>query len=291
MTTRNFFALLLNRSIVGLTFYQALADLHQRLLLYMPHDKGNGCAQMMIAYLVRNQLHNVCNDPVAAAGLLAWSEDIQWREGWKESLVHCCGMYPQLREMAEFRDVNKYSRTVIERSHLELYVRIQEAEDRLAKFDLDDIWPTHTTQSPFTRGYFDYFRRFLLQFYEKAYRLWPPREMRYGYGPPGGWLTRNIVLKLQKDFTALYAYYVDRDIMWERAEHRGQPDRATCPQGSEASTRISKHDLEVANLFAIYDHKHKYSHIPFPLQSFRNQYQSMTAHVPSHRCLATGVRH
>lgn len=217
---------------------------------------------MIIRYLVRNKLHNVCKDPVAAAGLLAWSEDIRWQEGWREGFVHCCGMYAQLRHVSEFRDISKVSRTLIEKAHLELQVRVQEAEDRLARFEILDIWPAHTTQPPFIRSDFYHFRKFLLQFYEKAFKTWPPRENQQNYG---GWLTKTVVLTLQKDFAALYAFLVDRDIVWEKAEQQGEPDRAVLQHATEGDAGLTVKDLHLANLLAAFDFKHNYSHIPYPL--------------------------
>ena len=69
ITTRNFLALLLSKPLVGLTYYQALTDLSERLRLYMPQEVN--CSQTIIRHLVKGGLHNVSNDPVAAAGLLA----------------------------------------------------------------------------------------------------------------------------------------------------------------------------------------------------------------------------
>ena len=91
ITTRNFLALLLNKPLVGLTFYQGLVDLEGRLQTYMP--KGTDCTQLLIKYLIKNHLHNVSNAPAAAAGPLAWSEDpeVHWQEGWREGFDHCCG--------------------------------------------------------------------------------------------------------------------------------------------------------------------------------------------------------
>ena len=43
ITTRNFFALLLIKPLVGLTYYQALIDLHERLLMLMPKESNCGC--------------------------------------------------------------------------------------------------------------------------------------------------------------------------------------------------------------------------------------------------------
>ena len=84
VTTRNFFAFLLRKPLVGFTFYQALVDLHQRLNGYLP---GVDSAVALQSYLVMIGLVNVSNEPRAAAGLLAWSEDVVWNNGWREAYV------------------------------------------------------------------------------------------------------------------------------------------------------------------------------------------------------------
>ena len=261
ITTRNFFALLLNKPLVGLTFYQALIDLHERLTVIMPRESN--CMDTIMGFLTRNRLHNVCNDPAAAAGLLAYSEDdeVQWPEGWREGFVHCCGMYTKLRELPEFCDISHVSKTLLERSHLELQARIQVVEDRLSSFNFDDMWPSHTTQPPAARASFDHFRRFLQQFYEKAYKTWPPRGTQ---NSGGNWLTRTVVCHLQKDFGALYDYYVDRDVVWAQTKEPSERYRVMVRKKNGAVTKINNDGLDLAKLFVHFDHKHKYPHIPYP---------------------------
>lgn len=83
ITTRNFFAFLLRKTLVGFTYYQALVDLHERLDEYLP--TGVDSAVALQSYLVMIGLVNVSNEPRAAAGLLAWSEDVRWNNGWREA--------------------------------------------------------------------------------------------------------------------------------------------------------------------------------------------------------------
>ena len=261
ITTRNFFAFLLNKPIVGLTFYQALIDLHERLLAFMPRESN--CTEVMKEYLMRNHLHNICNDPAAAAGLLAYSEDVevQWPEGWREGFVHCSGMYTKLRELPEFGDISHISRTLLERSHLELQARIQVVEDRLSAFDFGDMWPPHTTQPPAARASFEHFRRFLLQFHEKHYKVWPPCGTQ---NSDGNWLTRTVVRHLQQNFGALYDYYVDRDVVWAETKEPSERYRAMVRKNDGAAVKIDVDGLDLAKLFVHFDHKHKFPHIPHP---------------------------
>lgn len=85
VTTRNFFAVLLRKPLVGFTFYQALVDLHERLHKYLPPTVDSTVA--LQSYLIALGLVNVSNEPRAAAGLLAWSEEVRWNSGWREGYV------------------------------------------------------------------------------------------------------------------------------------------------------------------------------------------------------------
>ena len=252
ITTRNLFALLMNRPLVGLTYYQALVDLQERCESVMP---GFNSAQLLIRGLIRNRTHNVSNDPAAAAGLLAWSEDNFWQEGWREGFVHCSGMFSRLRNMPEVRDISHISRTLLERSALELQVKIQESEDRLATFQFDDMWPVRSDQQVSVPASFNSFRRFLLRHYEKTYKTWPPRSLH----EVGAWLTPGLVTRLQEDFGSLYNLYVDQDVVWDEA------DKYMIRKTDRAPVRAqNSNDLGLERIFTAFDQKHKYHHIPHP---------------------------
>ena len=104
ITTRNFFAFLLHESLVGFTFYQALVDLHERLEEYLPPTVD--CAAALGSYLVTVGLVNVCNEPRAAAGLLAWSEDVRWNEGWREAYVTLVSTFPYCEKEHNVQDMS-----------------------------------------------------------------------------------------------------------------------------------------------------------------------------------------
>ena len=212
ITTRNLFAFRLGRPLVGLTYYQALTDLHERLLAYMPQDVD--CAKLNIRYLVSGSLHNVANNPAAGAGLFAWTESsgIRWLEGWREAFVHCVGMYDRLRGLPEARDISHASRMLLERLHVELQARIEACEARLSAFNFDDIWLTSAWPSTLPYRAFDRLRHFLIHYYQKAYKCWPPAV----HGSNDRWLTRELVQRLQTDFGILYDLYVDRRRGWDK---------------------------------------------------------------------------
>ena len=261
LTTRNVFALLMNKAIVGLDFGQTLKDLHRRLLQYMPPETG--CAGMIKRYLVDNELNDVRNDPTMAAGLLVWSEEpsVCWSEGWREGFVHCVGMYPRLSAMAEMGTLSLLSQALLERAHDELHVRIGTAEDRLSSFDFRDVWPVGSVLPPAARSSFDSFHQFLRQFYEKAYKTWPvPGTQENG----NGWLTRPLVNRLQRDFGALYDDIVDRDVIWEMSGHRSERRPIIVSRKKRATFRADSNGPPITDLLVAFDDKNGFPHIPHP---------------------------
>jgi hypothetical protein len=256
-TTRNFVALLRGKPLVGMTYFQALMDLFERAKLYMPRD-CNPC-EMLVKYLIRNNLHNVANDPGAAAGLLAWSEDVEvrWQEGWREAFVHCTGMYAKVQRRPEYRDISNTTCVLLNHAHMELQARIQEVEYRLSTFNFDDLWGSGAAAVSDARKSYDRFRLALKAHYETQYKHWPPRVCREDNG---GWLTRLLIGQLQKDFAALYDAYIDRN-----REGLGLSASIKCDQMcvANSSDRVSsEHGIGLAKLLATWDHMHKYAHSP-----------------------------
>ncbi|KAI9827294.1 MAG: hypothetical protein M1832_005432 [Thelocarpon impressellum] len=261
LTTRNVIAMLLNKSLVGLSFFQALIDLQERLQVYMPSDARS--AGFVIRYLVSNRLHDVRNDPAAATGLLAWCEEpsVLWEEGWREAFVHCVGMYARLSSLPEIRDLSVISRALLERSNLDLQVRIQMAEDRLAGFEFEEIWPAQSIQTPAAHASFDRFRRFLKQHYGKIFKDWPVSGTQ---ADGSGWLTRPLVRRLQEDFGALYDHLVDRDVCWEEFEARGGRRWKIVRRRDGVSHAADSDDLPISEMFAGFDNRNGNPHIPHP---------------------------
>ena len=261
LTTRNVFALLFNKLPVGLNLYQALLDLHERLQMYMPSDSDN--AALMIDYLVSNRLDDIRNDPSSAAGLLAWSEGpaVRWREGWQEAFVHCSGMYNRLKFVPEYLDVSHFSRVLLDRASLEIHVRVQQVADKLAEFDFADMWPMQSVATSPARSSFDRLRRFLIKYYEVVFWAWPPLPR---FGTADIWLTRDVVVRLQKDFGALYDYLVDRDMMWDVSEPQNDRNLKIVSKGLKPHFRADSDGLPMTDMFIAFDNRCDFPHIPHP---------------------------
>ncbi|KAK2030327.1 hypothetical protein LX32DRAFT_586935 [Colletotrichum zoysiae] len=265
ITTRNVFALLYHASLVGLSLHQALSDLHMRLDAYMPPDSDN--VGMILNYLSARGIDDVRNDPETSVSLLAWSEGsaVRWEEGWRESFLHCAGMYGQLEQCADFKELTPITRALLERACLETQLRVQAAEERLSEFQYGDMWPASGVSAP-AKAAADRLQRFLLNHYARAYGAWPPPQTTGPLADSDGqdmWLTRDVAQALQRDFGALYDYLVNRDIVWDMSEARSGRKwmmQSEKDKGFDADDA----DLPMTDMLVEYDNKLRFPHIPHP---------------------------
>ncbi|KAK0713148.1 hypothetical protein B0T26DRAFT_622680, partial [Lasiosphaeria miniovina] len=286
ITTRNVFALLYHASLVGLSLYQALSDLHSRLESYMPSEADN--IGTILNYLSARGIDDVRNDAETAVSLLAWSEghEVRWEEGWRESFLHCAGMYSQLETCADFKHVTPITRALLERACLETQLRVQAAEERLAAFQYADMWPgtvatTANASGPVAaapaKAAADRLQKFLLQHYTRSFGSWPPLPMPQGndhsaigtaHGGAEGeeemWLTRAVAQSLQKDFAALYDYLVNRDIVWDGSEARSSRKWMMVSESGNRGFEADTPDLPMTDMLIEFDNKLRFSHIPHP---------------------------
>lgn len=261
LTTRNVFALLFGKCLVGLNLYQSLLDLHERLQMYMPPESDN--AGLIIDHIVSHGLDDVRNDPTSAAGLLAWSEGplVRWYEGWREAYVHCAGMYSRLQRIAEFRDVSHFSRILLERASLEVQIRAQQVANKLTDFDFADMWPMQSVLPLPARESFDRFRRFLVRHYEAIFWTWPAPAR---HGNAEIWLSRDVIHRLQTDFGALYDYLVDRDMTWESGSSPHDREWRIVSKGQKPNFRADGDGLPLTGMFIGFDNRCGFPHIPHP---------------------------
>lgn len=280
LTTRNVFALLYHSSLVGLTLYQALSDLHSRLETYMPPGSDN--VGQIINYLTARGIDDARNDPETAIGLLAWSEssEIRWEEGWRESFLHCAGMHSDLEHCADFRHTTPITRALLERACLETQLRVQTAEERLADLSYADMWPSAAGPAWAAA---ERLRKMLLGHYSRLYGTWPPppvltstsvgQQPGGGSGPGGAddttstedtWLTRTVATNLQRDFGALYDYLVNRDIIWDVSEARSGRKWMLVSESGNRSFEADALDLPITDMLIEFDNKLRFPHIPHP---------------------------
>ncbi|CAK7265765.1 hypothetical protein SEPCBS119000_001679 [Sporothrix epigloea] len=275
LATRNVFALLYNASLVGLSLYQALVDLHAQLVTILPPDIDS--VEQIISYLRARGIDDVRNDAEAAVSLLAWSEGpkVRWEEGWRESFVHSTGMYTSLEGCADFKNVTLITRALLERAYLETHLRVQAAEERLADFQFADMWPATLAKAASnpSKAAAERLQRFFSSHYTHVYGRWPPLPPARTEVSKGGlagdaeddiWLTRTVAYALQRDFAALYDYLVDRDIVWDGSETRPGRKWMLVSESGNKAFEADAPDLPMTDMLVEFDNKLRYPHIPHP---------------------------
>lgn len=270
IATRNVFALFYHASLVGISLYQALSDLHSRLDAYLPADSDN--VATLINYLMARELDDVRGDAETAVGLLAWSEgpEVRWEEGWRETFVHCAGMYNRLEQCTDFRSLAPVTRALLERASLETQLRIQGAEERLVELQCPEMWPTSGLLAHGqAKAAADRLQKFLLGHYSRAYGSWPPSratdaENQGTGGAEDMWLTRTVAHALQNDFGALYDYLVDRDIVWDGSEARSGRKWMMVSKSGNRAFEADTMGLPLTDMLVEYDNKLRFPHIPHP---------------------------
>ncbi|KAK6527340.1 hypothetical protein TWF281_010522 [Arthrobotrys megalospora] len=266
-TTRNFFAILFNRSLVGSSFGQTLLDLAERMELYMPPGHDN--IGDLLRYLTRKEFDDVRNMPDLAAGILMFAERYRLTDLYRESFVHCVGMMNRLELLSDYQQISDITRILIDRASLHIQVRSENCDNLLVhgQFSFPEMWPHMSAGYPPARHAFDRFQKFLAKHYQGRFGSWPPGGEKYG---------RLLYQQLQRDFNALYDFLVDRDVMWEpMPPHSSSASTSSSNRAAGAQKLINPYkqdfraddaSLQFTDIIISFDRnsKNKYPHIPHP---------------------------
>lgn len=278
ITTRNIFAVIYRASLVGISLHQALCDLHARLEKYRARGETDSTAQLL-SYITARNLDDTRGDVDSTVALLAWTErpGVHWSSGWREAFMHCAGMYSsKLERCADWRQVAPLTRALLERSWLEMRLRVQNAEERLAEFSYGDMWsgsfspaPSGGSNPPIgsARAAADRLRNFLISHYGQSYGSWPP-STRDSHASDDGeeqmWLTRSVAKSLQHDFGALYDYLVDRDVVWDVSEARAGRKWEMVSKGGNRGFEADAYDIPMTDVLIEFDNRSRIPHMPHP---------------------------
>lgn len=100
LATRNFFAWMFEKPLVGERLGQALTALLDRMDEYRPDPEAN--KDDMLAYIDEQGYTDFRDCPDHALSALQFAEKFQFRDLWTDAFVHCVGMNERLDSSAEF---------------------------------------------------------------------------------------------------------------------------------------------------------------------------------------------
>jgi hypothetical protein len=264
---RNFLAILHSKPIVGADMFDMLNTLQSQIQVMYGLDleerlvtPAERSAPIVTKYLSQYGVDDVRNDVRHALSLLAWAEQdcVRWRTGYLECFVHLTGaMTPQAEGTPEFKRLPIATRRNLGIAAKTLQLRVMEAEEKLAGFDLTDLWDSNVKlmHGPVYQSY-QSFKQFLISHYGQIYGSWPPPSQ-------GTWLTRRMILAMQNDLGCLYDYLVNRDVYWNPREERASRKWEMQHRRTD-EFEADLPELGITDMLITYDAKAGYAHIPHP---------------------------
>ncbi|KAI1742287.1 hypothetical protein F4680DRAFT_446353 [Xylaria scruposa] len=193
LATRNLFAFIFRRSMVGECLGSTLITLMHSLQQFRTPDANN--IQDLIHYMDGEGYLDLNGQPTYALAMLLLGEAFQLRHLYIDAFAHCCGMGDQLYLASEYQFVPWTTRELIQRTRFEMYSRLRKATSMLRNFLAYDI-----VLYPEAQRHLESFRSFLYRVY----------DFRFGcYPPPDEIFDSSVFCTMQHDFKALYEFLRD----------------------------------------------------------------------------------
>ncbi|KAI9817781.1 MAG: hypothetical protein M1827_000900 [Pycnora praestabilis] len=244
VTTRNFFAWMFGKPVVGVSLGKALVALLERMELFRScEDDGDNIRDMM-TYLEEEAYADFRDCPDHALALLYFAEHFEFHSLWTDAFVHCAGMNVRLTHSSEFEPISRVSKALITRAHLEMDLRLEHAGRLLSSFLEDELSGAYLGLSNGARVHLDRFRSFLNSFYVNKHGYWPPtrNNIRSSAFPKSTYTSMYI------EFRNLYEYLVDEE-----------------SSSSLADNKPANGGLCVLQNITAFDKRNKYASLPHPL--------------------------
>ncbi|KAF6812936.1 hypothetical protein CPLU01_14793 [Colletotrichum plurivorum] len=203
LATRNFFAWIFRRSMVGEHLGTALIGLMNSMSEWRSSDEDN--VMDLNSYLDEEGYLDLKGQPHHALAMLHLAEVFQMRDAYIDAFSHCVGMSEELFCNPEYQHISSISRTLIRRGRADMNNRLTQAGDMLKTFLEEELSETNLGLSAGGRAHLDRFRAFILSFYTG----------RLGYYPPLSLDSRSTIFDpeifeiLRKDFGAVHDLIVD----------------------------------------------------------------------------------
>jgi hypothetical protein len=236
LTTRNFFAYITNKPLVGAKLGKTFIDLLERIQLFCPNKTSNN--QDFFKYAQEQGYSTFVNRPDYALAFLNFAEKFKLKDLWIDSFAHCVGMNDQLDLSSEFGDVSKVTKALITRSYLEMDLHLGRVSKALTNFLEDELASTHLGLPTPARNHLDRFRSFLHSYYVNKFGYWPPETGRI--------MDKGLLRSMHQEFQLLYDYLVDGG---------SSPD---------SSSRLPTGGICVVQNVDAFNSRHKYEPLPHP---------------------------
>ncbi|KAI1755501.1 hypothetical protein F4782DRAFT_407228 [Xylaria castorea] len=194
LATRNLFAFIFRRSMVGECLGSTLITLMHSLQQFRTPDANN--IQDLISYMDEEGYLDLNGQPTYASAMLLLGEAFQLRDLYIDAFAHCCGMSDRLYLASEYQFIPSTTRELIQRTRFEMYSRLRKASTMLKTLCAE----TDTALYPGAQEHLHVFRHFLQGVYAIRFGCYPPQVAIFDV---------DVFCTMRHDFKALYEFLRD----------------------------------------------------------------------------------
>ncbi|KAF2109321.1 hypothetical protein BDV96DRAFT_245255 [Lophiotrema nucula] len=276
VTTRNFFAFIFNKPLVGRHLGQALVDLQERMHLFRSGQIDNHTD--FLRYADDQGYRDFVDSPDYALAMLYYAEHYQLRDIWIDAFAHCVGQNEELSLSPEFevrssydtgiywelmaaQPISRLSKALITRAYLEMDIHLGRVSVALTNFLEDDLSSAFLGLPDGARAHLDRFRSFMHSFYVEKFGYWPP--------PKGSSFSKSLYKSMYYDMRNVYDYLVDRDSSIDLTSQKPASGGICVLQNVQA-----------------FDERHNFTPLPQPLPLIP-QHEPLTRRTQSQKTLRT----
>ncbi|OBT60082.1 hypothetical protein VE03_10538, partial [Pseudogymnoascus sp. 23342-1-I1] len=203
--TRNFFAWICGKPLVGESLGQALVGLLNSMSEYRGLNVDN--VEDILDYMEEGGYADFGGSPVHTLATLHFAEHFQFENLYIDAFAHAVGMHDDIIQSPEYKCISTTTRSLLTHAHTELLTRLTRTSTSLTTFLTDELSPTHLGLTPASRTHLDRFRDFLTTYWTTTLGSYPPPS----HSSPG--FSNQVLLRMRTEFKDLYAYLVDESFI------------------------------------------------------------------------------
>ncbi|KAI0405383.1 hypothetical protein F4802DRAFT_181229 [Xylaria palmicola] len=231
LATRNLFAFIFHRPVVGECLGSTLITLVHNLHQFRTSDADN--IQDLMSYMNEMGYSDVSGHPTHALAMLHLAEAFRLRDLYIDAFAHCCGMFDQLVLLSEYQLLSSVTSDLIRRARFEMRFRLERASLMLKTFLYDEVCETNMELYPGAKEHLGLFRTLLQGVY----------AVRFGYYPPPSIDAQitifgvDVLRAMRSDFGALYEFLVDESFQLSKTSQSLTEDGICALRGIKSFDR------------------------------------------------------
>ena len=243
VAVRNLFAFLVGQVLVGTPKQPTLFAVFNNIAGLLSHydftnmdgsSLGEVASANFLGYIEDLRLNDVRNSREKTLEAIILGERMKSWPLYNEGYVHGVGKWDDIMQMDSpiFSYIAGITRKRMEKSHMDLYIRLKDTRMRLDDFEFPSLFTGVAAGSAFAKVVdiktwktsWQMMKRFTLSFYKRRYGGWPPkaRSKKNDFEESG--LNRIVLQELYHDFSDLYDMLVDKSSLTTRKADPGAHD-------------------------------------------------------------------